>query len=1115
MASPVVKRDFKAKAVTTEENVKKVHPLIAWLRGHSRLVMQLVFIALSFTAMVILSYMFTRNMMHDSMLERTNRIIATEQVRLELTLSEARTIVGIFSETARNMLLGGSDAEALQRFYRSQTTYIHQQSLAGINDFDGFVGYFERMHGQEIEPIFIHGTDWIPPDDYDPTTRPWFTYAIAANGEIAETSTFIDVRTGETAFASSRAIFDNDGNRLGVVSMYVLLSDIEQSIVDTALAQGGYGFLLDRDLTIIAHPHRPFIGLKADDPSIPISVFADDLLLGRDVYEYTVTAFDGEESLAFAKRLSNGWYLGLIAPKGPYYEAVTNMAYVLIAFGAVLALALMLIMVRIEAAREKSDKENLRMVAAIKDRDKLLGAMHESANRLLDTNSTIDFSTNLLDCMGLLGDSVEADRVYIWKNYTQDGEVYSSQLYEWLAEGAPEQGADFVDDIHYKTTMPDWLEKLEANECVNGIAREMDKPTYAFLTGTGVLGVFVSPLYIEDELWGFVGFDDCTRERTFNENEASLLRSACLLIGNAFLHNEMTRELRVAISEAEASSRSKSEFLANMSHEIRTPMNSIVGFSELALDDRISQKTRDYLVKILNNSEWLLQIINDILDISKIESGNMEMESIPFDLHDMFASCRTVIMPKAIEKGILMHFYAEPSIGKRLYGDPTRLRQSLINLLSNAVKFTNTGMVKMMAVIKETTDDSVTMAFEVKDSGIGLTQEQMDKIFRPFTQAETGTTRKYGGSGLGLAITKNLIELMGGELQVESMLGVGAKFSFELKFHAVNIDKAEEVESRIVFDDLVKPQFEGEVLLCEDNPMNQQVISEHLARVGLKTVVAENGRIGVDKVKERIRKGEKLFDLIFMDIHMPEMDGIEAAGHIFDLDTGVPIVALTANIMANDMQNYERSGMSECVGKPFTSQELWRCLMKHFKPISWKTEDAAQNEKNENEFRQRIINNFVRDNVNKTAEIQAAIDAKDLELAYRLVHTLKGNAGQLQKVLLQQAAGVVEGLLKGGDDQTTPYHLGILDAELKTVLTELRPMVTQTVTVDKGTAPLSDEQKDELFSKLEPLLADSNPESLDYIDELRSVPDTALLIAQLEALDFDLALNTLNDLKKL
>jgi len=473
-------------------------------------------------------------------------------------------------------------------------------------------------------------------------------------------------------------------------------------------------------------------------------------------------------------------------------------------------------------------------------------------------------------------------------------------------------------------------------------------------------------------------------------------------------------------------------------------------------------------------------------------------------------------MPKAIEKGLLLHFYAEPSVGKRIYGDPTRLRQSLVNLLSNAVKFTNSGMIKMMAAVKDVSEDSVTMGFEVKDSGIGLTPEQMERIFSPFTQAETGTTRKFGGSGLGLAITKNLIEMMGGNLIVESMLGVGTKFSFELKFHAVSVNENERVESRIVFDDLVKPLFDGEVLLCEDNTMNQQVIVDHLSRVGLKTVIASNGREGVDFVKERAEKGIKQFDLIFMDIHMPEMDGIEASGLILQMKTGIPIVALTANIMTNDIEIYESSGMSDCMGKPFTSQELWRCLMKYFKPLSWKKEDAARHEQYENDMRLRKINSFYKNNKNISEEIKTALKAGDIELAFRLAHTLKSNAGQLNKTLLTQAAEKVEFLLKDGENLVAPHHLETLEAELQMVLTELLPIIEE----QEAANIISDENQmtgakaKELLDKMVPLIEQCNPDCLDFIGELRTIPGSGELVGQLEELDFDLALKTLRELRK-
>jgi CheY-like chemotaxis protein len=471
-------------------------------------------------------------------------------------------------------------------------------------------------------------------------------------------------------------------------------------------------------------------------------------------------------------------------------------------------------------------------------------------------------------------------------------------------------------------------------------------------------------------------------------------------------------------------------------------MNSIVGFSELALDTEIPLKTKEYLLNILNNSEWLLQIINDILDISKIESGKMEIEKVPFDLHELLENCRTMITPKAIEKGIMLHFYAEPSIGKLPLGDPTRLRQVFVNLLSNAVKFTNTGIIKLKATVKNINADNVTMCFEVKDSGIGIDKNHMERIFDPFMQAESGTTRQYGGTGLGLAITKNIVDMLGGELWVESAPGIGSNFSFALTFETIDAAEGEIVKA--VSGDLKKPAFEGEVLLCEDNHMNQQVVCEHLARVGLQTVVAENGKIGVNMVRDRIKKGGKQFDLILMDIHMPVMDGIEASAKILELGAGIPIVALTANIMSHDMELYKAHGMNDYVGKPFTSQDLWRCLMKYFEPVTMQAEDTAGRIKSDYELRQKLIKNFVKSNRGMIGDITEAINSGDIKLAHRLTHTLKSNAGQLNKMTLMQAAGDLENCLKSGENNSAPRQIAALEAELNAAIAEFAPLAADT-----------------------------------------------------------------------
>jgi signal transduction histidine kinase/CheY-like chemotaxis protein len=592
------------------------------------------------------------------------------------------------------------------------------------------------------------------------------------------------------------------------------------------------------------------------------------------------------------------------------------------------------------------------------------------------------------------------------------------------------------------------------------------------------------------------------------------------------------KSLRETMESLKIASEAKNRFVANMSHEMRTPMNAIIGFSELAMDDQISDETREYLNRIIINSELLLQIINNLLDISKIESGKMELEHVPFDLHELFIACRTMMVPKAEEKGVTLFFYAEPIIGKKMLGDPLRLRQVFINLLSNAVKFTNKGGIVKIAATEvpgPAVPGTITVTFEVRDSGIGMTPEQIAKVSQPFMQADMATTRKYGGTGLGLAISRNIIVMMGSRLNVESTPRVGSKFSFDVTFETVEQEKAAS-QTTFIESPANRPQLSGEVLLCENNQMNQQVLSEHLKRIGIKADIAENGREGYNMVRNRHEKGEKPYDLIFMDIHMPVMDGIEASTLINQLDTGTPIVVMTANIMSQDMELYQKCGMKDCIGKPFKAQELWDCLMKYLKPVESKAEDEAENRQYDEKLMLLLKATFVRDNKARCSEITAAITAGDIKLANRLVQTLKSNAGQLGKARLQKAAEDIEHLLADGKNHVTQSLLNILETELNAVLNDFKPQVKKSTpsapsqpeqfetSTDwnevKEVTPLDAETTQVMFTELEPLLEAGNPQCLKYIDKLRGIPGTEKLIQQMEDLDFEEATETLSEIRK-
>ena len=491
---------------------------------------------------------------------------------------------------------------------------------------------------------------------------------------------------------------------------------------------------------------------------------------------------------------------------------------------------------------------------------------------------------------------------------------------------------------------------------------------------------------------------------------------------------------------AEESNRAKTMFIANMSHEIRTPMNSILGYSELALENAKEQSTREYLNKIITNTKWLLDILSDVLDISKIESGLVELEAIPFCVLSLAERCQSLIMPSVADKNIRLDFNVDANElnGKRLIGDPTKISQICTNILSNAVKFTDRGGAVITNISAKKQEDRYVFSFECKDIGIGMTQDQMSRIFEPFMQADSSTTRKYGGTGLGLTIAKRLVTAMDGELIVESSPGLGSRFSFIISLPAAEVDKTSESGKHKTDEILQRPSFENsEVLVVDDNDMNLGVACEHLRRVGLTPIVATNGKEAISIVKQKIYDGDTPFALILMDIHMAVMDGREAAAIIAELNVGTPIVAMTADTMMPLEESPGDYGMQGYLSKPFTSQQLWRCLLEHLQPIGTHGPSTYSDMGVDEELAIKLKALFVKNNKDVVADIARNIDAGAVKEAHRLAHTLKSSSMLIGQSRLSGIAKEVEGLLSAGVEPPGEL-LEELENELVQVLDQLK-----------------------------------------------------------------------------